>query len=296
MYAIEPDTLGGRRTSRLPDTAGGRPNSAAGCPWCEVQHHHAHVASVMAEHGLDGSSPVIGFRLRRHRLRHGRRRRAPGLGRRGAGGRLSRVRARRPSPATLPLPGGDEAVRNPCRIAVAYLTALGVGLDRGLPAVAACDRGGARRGAPSGGTRHRVRSHHEHGAALRRRQLAPRDVATGSPTRRRQPSSSRRLAGGGTVDASGAPSWTFGAGDGRRHRPRTRRAGAGPPICRPGVPAPRSGARFHRAVAGRGGRSADRPRRRSRPHAGRTDRWRVPERPADRAGPGRSRARRLRRC
>ncbi len=104
----------------------------------EVQHHHAHVASVMAEHGLDGSTPVVGFAFDGTGY---------GIGDDGRpeiwGGEVlladysgfRRVGHLRP----LPLPGGDSAVRNPCRIAVAYLTALGIDAEPSLPAISACD-------------------------------------------------------------------------------------------------------------------------------------------------------------
>ena len=104
----------------------------------EVQHHHAHVASLMAEHGLDGSTPIIGFAFDGTGF---------GIADDGTpeiwGGEVLVAdyegfdRAARLAP--MPLPGGDEAVRNPCRAAVAYLCASGIDLDPSIPAVAACD-------------------------------------------------------------------------------------------------------------------------------------------------------------
>jgi hydrogenase maturation protein HypF len=104
----------------------------------EVQHHHAHVAAVMAEHGLDGSVPVLGFAFDGTGF---------GIGDNGLpeiwGGEVLRADydgfERVAHLVSLPLPGGDAAVQNPCRIAVAYLTALGLPCAEGLPAVAACD-------------------------------------------------------------------------------------------------------------------------------------------------------------
>jgi hydrogenase maturation protein HypF len=102
----------------------------------EVQHHHAHVASLMAEHGLDGTAPVIGVVF--DGTGYGT---ALGGGPAIWGGEIliadydGYVRAGHL--AELPLPGGDAAVKAPCRLAFAYLVACGVDLDERLPSVRA---------------------------------------------------------------------------------------------------------------------------------------------------------------
>jgi hydrogenase maturation protein HypF len=98
-----------------------------------VQHHHAHIASVMAEHRLDGRSPVIGFSFD-----------GTGYGTDGAvwGGELLLADYRGFERAThlkyVPLAGGDVAVKRPYRLALAHLHAAGLPWDESLPCVATC--------------------------------------------------------------------------------------------------------------------------------------------------------------
>ncbi|MBX6389614.1 MAG: carbamoyltransferase HypF, partial [Frankia sp.] len=97
-----------------------------------VQHHHAHIAAAMAERGLDGSSPVIGFAFD-----------GTGYGTDGAvwGGEVLiadyRGFRRFAHLGYVPLPGGDASVRRPYRMALAHLSAAGIGWDDDLPPVAA---------------------------------------------------------------------------------------------------------------------------------------------------------------
>jgi hydrogenase maturation protein HypF len=86
-----------------------------------VQHHHAHIAACMAEHGFDGSSPVIGVAFD-----------GTGYGDDGAiwGGEFLVADYLGYQHALhleyFALPGGDAAIRQPARIALALLWSLGI--------------------------------------------------------------------------------------------------------------------------------------------------------------------------
>ena len=106
--------------------------AARGLPLLQVQHHEAHVASLLAEHGLDadGVAGFIGVCFD-----------GTGYGRDGTiqggeflvtgGGGLRRAAHLRP----FSLPGGDAAIRHPWRTALALLREAGLPWSGQLPPV-----------------------------------------------------------------------------------------------------------------------------------------------------------------
>ncbi|MBI1792713.1 MAG: carbamoyltransferase HypF [Chloroflexi bacterium] len=100
-------------------------------PTIGVQHHHAHIAACLAEHGLDGSQPVIGLAFD-----------GTGYGDDGAiwGGEFLVADYKGYQRAAhlqyFPLPGGDAAIKKPARTALALLWSLGLDWDERLACVA----------------------------------------------------------------------------------------------------------------------------------------------------------------
>ncbi|MFI7242010.1 carbamoyltransferase HypF [Streptomyces qinglanensis] len=132
ITGVAPEVLAADRHPGYRST-GWAERNASGRPLRRVQHHHAHVASALAEHGLDGSAPVLGVAFD-----------GTGYGDDGAvwGGEFLLADydgfTRYAHLRYAPLPGGDAAIRHPSRTALAHLWAAGLPWDPGLPSAAAC--------------------------------------------------------------------------------------------------------------------------------------------------------------
>jgi hydrogenase maturation protein HypF len=127
LFRIEPEVFAADLHPRYLSTTWAEGD---GRPVVKVQHHHAHIASVMAEHGV--TDRVIGFAFD-----------GTGYGTDHTiwGGEVLVADydgfERAAHLASVSLPGGDAAVRHPGRMALSHLRSAGIPWDRDLPPVAA---------------------------------------------------------------------------------------------------------------------------------------------------------------
>ncbi|MEA2009466.1 MAG: Sua5/YciO/YrdC/YwlC family protein, partial [Actinomycetota bacterium] len=125
LFRIEPELIA---TDLHPGYLSAKWAERQSVPVVKVQHHHAHIASVMAEHGT--LEPLIGFSFD-----------GTGYGTDGTvwGGevlvagyegfeRVGHLKA-------TPLPGGDSAVKSPAKMALSYLHTAGIAWSDVLPPV-----------------------------------------------------------------------------------------------------------------------------------------------------------------
>ncbi|MEU1628757.1 carbamoyltransferase HypF [Streptomyces sp. NPDC020096] len=132
ISGVEPRLLAADRHPGYRSTRWAR-RHADGRPVTYVQHHHAHIASAMADGGLDGGRRVIGVAFD-----------GTGYGDDGAvwGGEVLLADYagfhRFAQLAYVPLPGGDAAVHRPYRMALAHLRSAGLEWSADLPCTAAC--------------------------------------------------------------------------------------------------------------------------------------------------------------
>ena len=121
-YDLHPDYLATRYALERSDRES--------LPAIGVQHHHAHLAACLAENEHPGDRPVIGLSLD-----------GTGFGEDGAiwGGEILladyAAYERLFHLAYVPLPGGDQAIREPWRIALAHLQHAGIEWEDDIPPV-----------------------------------------------------------------------------------------------------------------------------------------------------------------